>query len=792
VDLKRALGTITDEEWASIPEVGDLTGRNKRQKQETQKRFYAVPDSVMMGANSSGQFETSIDADGANGSNGDSVDGTMTNFADIGAARNKVLQVRLDQANQDSGADASSGTSTNIDPKGYLTSLTKSEFSAGFANVGDINRARVLLESVIKTNPKHAPGWIAAALLEELAGKVVAARNVIARGCQNCPKSEDAWIQNIRLNENHNAKIIAASAIKQNDRSVRLWIEAMNLEKDVEKKKRVLRQALDHIPQSVAIWKEAVNLEEDAANAKLLLHKATEIVPLSVELWLALARLETPDQAQIVMNRARKAVPTSHEIWIAACRLQEQISEPTKVDMLMKRGVQALARETAMLKREEWITEAEKCEEEGAVLTCGAIIRETLGYSLDEDDDRKDIWMEDAKSSVTRDKFATARAVYAYALRVFPTSKTIWLAAAELEREHGVKEDLMQLLEKAVEACPQSEVLWMQLAREKWNSGDIDDARRVLGKAFNQNPDNEDIWLAAVKLESDAGQVEQARELLATARREAGTDRVWIKSIAFEREQGNTTAALDLVSDALARYPKAARLYMMKGQLYELDDTPKLPQAREAYTAGTRACPSSVPLWILAARLEEKTGITVKARSILDRARLAVPKEPRLWTESVRVERRAGNEAAAKNLMARAFQEVPQAQSGLLWAERIWHLEARNQRKALALEAIKQVQEDPVLFVSVARIFWGERRLEKAATWFEKAVVLDPDVGDTWAWYMKFLRQHGTAEKREDVVAKCTTREPKHGEVWQQFRKDPKNAGKSTEEILNMVIDKLE
>ena len=259
-----------------------------------------------MGANSSGQFETSIDADGANGANGDSVDGTMTNFADIGAARNKVLQVRLDQANQDSGADATSGTSTNIDPKGYLTSLTKSEFSAGFANVGDINRARVLLESVIKTNPKHAPGWIAAALLEELAGKVVAARNVIARGCQNCPKSEDAWIQNIRLNENHNAKIIAASAIKQNDRSVRLWIEAMNLEKDVEKKKRVLRQALDHIPQSVAIWKEAVNLEEDAANAKLLLHKATEIVPLSVELWLALARLETPDQAQIVLNRARK------------------------------------------------------------------------------------------------------------------------------------------------------------------------------------------------------------------------------------------------------------------------------------------------------------------------------------------------------------------------------------------------------------------------------------------------------------------------------------------------------
>ena len=45
-----------------------------------------------------------------------------------------------------------------------------------------------------------------------------------------------------------------------------------------------------------------------------------------------------------------------------------------------------------MLKREEWITEAEKCEEEGAVQTAGAIIRETLGYGLDEDDDRKEIF----------------------------------------------------------------------------------------------------------------------------------------------------------------------------------------------------------------------------------------------------------------------------------------------------------------------------------------------------------------------------------------------------------------
>lgn len=785
-DLKRSLASVSDEDWANIPEVGDLTGKNRRTKQNLRQRFYAVPDSVIAGARDSTQFDTSVAEDGPSGSGADSVDGTMTNFADIGAARDKVLQVKLDQAALGSGNDSTAGTSTNIDPKGYLTSLSKSEIKSGEAEVGDINRVRVLLESVIKTNPKHAPGWIAAARLEEVAGKIVAARNVIARGCEHCPKSEDAWLENIRLNDNHNAKIIAAKAITCNERSTRLWIEAMKLESDPRAKKRVLRRALDIMKTSVAIWKEAVNLEEDPADARLLLAKATDEIPLSAELWLALARLETPEQAQKVLNKARKAIPTSYEIWVAAARLQEQMGNANKVNV-MKRAVQSLAQESAMLKREEWIAEAEKCEDEGAILTCGAIIRETLGYGLDEDDDRKEIWMDEAKSSIARGKHETARAIYAYALRVFVNKKSIWLAAADLEKNHGTKEALWKLLEKAVEACPQSEVLWMMLAKEKWQAGEINDARIVLGKAFNQNPNNEDIWLAAVKLEADNGQTAQARELLQTARQEAGTDRVWIKSVAFERQLGNSSVALDLVTQGLQLYPSAEKLWMMKGQIYEADN--KIPQARESYNTGTRACPKSVPLWLLASRLEEKAGVVIKARSVLDRARLAVPKNAQLWTDSVRIERRLKNISQAKNLMAKALQEVPN--SGLLWSESIWHLEPRTQRKPRSLEAIKKCENDPILFVTVARVFWGERRLEKAANWFEKAILLDSDLGDTWAWYLKFLLQHGTEEKRADVVNKCVLSEPKHGEIWQSVSKDPANARLGTEEVLKKVVDLL-
>lgn len=328
----------------------------------------------------------------------------------------------------------------------------------------------------------------------------------------------------------------------------------------------------------------------------------------------------------------------------------------------------------------------------------------------------------------------------------------------------------------------------MMLAKEKWQAGEVDSARLVLKRAFNQNPNNEDIWLSAVKLEAENGNLDQARKLLEIAREQAPTDRVWMKSVVFERVHGNIETALDLTLQALQLFPAAAKLWMLKGQIYE--DLGKTGTAREAYATGVKAVPKSVPLWLLYSRLEEKSGLAIKARSVLDRARLAVPKNADLWCESVRLERRTGNINQAKSLMARALQEVPK--SGLLYVEQIWHLEARTQRKPRSLEAIKKVDNDAALFVGVARIFWGDRKLDKAQSWFERALVLDSDRGDAWAWYYKFLCQHGTQEKRDEVVSKCVLNEPRHGEVWAAVNKDPKNAGKSVEEILKLVAAELD
>ncbi|KAF2877783.1 PRP1 splicing factor, N-terminal-domain-containing protein [Massariosphaeria phaeospora] len=785
-DLKRALGGVSEEEWAALPDVGDMTGKTKRARETrmANARSYAVPDSVIAAANKSGELETTI-------STNDSGDGTMTNFASIGAAQQSALTVRLDSAaSQTPGTQTTSTGTASVDPRGYITALDKKQAAGEEVPVEDVNRARLLLESAVRTNVHNGPGYVALARLEEVAGKAQTAKKIIQRGCEMCPKSIVVWEEAIRLNRDvlHNAKVIAASGIKINPKAIRLWMAAIELEQTAEARKKVTRQALDHNLQSVELWKILINDTEDIEKVKMLFAKATETVKLSEELWISYARVSGPEAAQQILNMARKAIPTSWAIWVQACRLQEELGKSDLCEKVMERAVKALIKENAMIKREEWITQAEICEEEGDVTTAVSIIKATVGWRLDEDDERRDTWLQDAKDSIARGRYAVARAILEYAVNVFIYSTTVWHALADLAKHHGTTEETHAVLERAVNACPSSESLWLLYAREMWQANDAVGARAVLARSFMQLPGNENLYTRAVDFEVDAEDYDQARAFLTMARSSAATDRIFTKSAALERQLGEHEAALDLCNQGLQVWPASWKLHAIKGQIYE--SLSKLKEAQEAFSIGTRANPKAPVLYILLSRMQEKQGAIVKARSTLDRGRQQNPKSAELLCEAVRLERRQGNINAAEKIMAVALQECPN--SGLLWAEKIMHLEKRTQRKPRALEAIKKVENDPQLFVVVGKIFWAERRLDKATTWFTKAIVVDPDYGDGWVWFYKFLEQHGTEEKKAEVLSKIALAEPKHGEIWQSVAKDPKNVRKSAEEILMIAITKAE
>ena len=121
-----------------------------------------------------------------------------------------------------------------------------------------------------------------------------------------------------------------------------------------------------------------------------------------------------------------------------------------------------------------------------------------------------------------------------------------------------------------------------------------------------------------------------------------------------------------------------------------------------------------MPLWLGAAALEEAHGQVSKARSILEIARLKNTQAPQLWLAAVRVERRAGNAKAAATLMAKALQQCRSA--GILWAEAI-AMEQRAQQKTKSSDALKACDNDPHVVLAVSRLFWRDRKEEKARSW---------------------------------------------------------------------------
>jgi pre-mRNA-processing factor 6 len=334
-------------------------------------------------------------------------------------------------------------------------------------------------------------------------------------------------------------------------------------------------------------------------------------------------------------------------------------------------------------------------------------------------------------------------------------------------------------------------------AKEKWLAGDVPAARAILQEAYAAIPNSEEIWLAAFKLEFENHEPERARMLLAKARERGGTERVWMKSAIVERELGNIEEERKLLNEGLKQFPSFYKLWLMLGQLEErLAEAAKQQgqpekkhahnmEAKKVYDSGLKACPNSVPLWLSLANLEEEMSGLSKVRAILIMARKRNPQNPELWLAAVRAELKHGHKKEADNLMAKALQECPN--SGILWAASI-EMVPRPQRRSKSMDALKKCDHDPHVIAAVAKLFWIDRKVDKARSWLNRAVTLAPDIGDFWALCFKFELQHGTEENQKDVLKRCVAAEPKHGEKWQAISKAVENSHQPTESILKKVV----
>ena len=78
---------------------------------------------------------------------------------------------------------------------------------------------------------------------------------------------------------------------------------------------------------------------------------------------------------QSTLNKARKALPLEKSIWMAAAKLEESQNHLSRVPKIVDKAFKSLAKKKEVsISTNQWIAEAESCEQAGSVCTSAAII----------------------------------------------------------------------------------------------------------------------------------------------------------------------------------------------------------------------------------------------------------------------------------------------------------------------------------------------------------------------------------------------------------------------------------
>lgn len=157
-----------------------------------------------------------------------------------------------------------------------------------------------------------------------------------------------------------------------------------------------------------------------------------------------------------------------------------------------------------------------------------------------------------------------------------------------------------------------------------------------------------------------------------------------------------------------------------------------------------------------------------------------------MWYTIIKLEERAADQKIVKALLAEAVKECPK--SGELWALMV-ESQPRATRIRSLLNATETCNNDPYLMNVGARIFWLDLKKEKAVTWFERSLMVNPSLGDTWVFYYLFYEEGKDETMKKEILKRCILSEPTEGRMWKSFAEKPSSWSMSTDQILLGVLN---
>lgn len=774
-DLKRSLATVTPDEWLNIPDAGDITKKHKRERLQNQlnRKDYAAPDSLIY---------------------------SQLNLSKLTEEREKLLVRQLDANLLERGRQEDSElTNSSKEAQAYLNELELYSSSKGATKdqTEDVKNMRLILQSYRKADPKRPEGWIVSARLEEKAGKLQKAQTLIEEGCQKCPKNEDVWLENIRLNSSDArlCKGFVAEGIAFNPQSLQLWLKAVDLESEVYNKRRVVRKALQEIPSNEELWKLAIKFENDKSEACRVLQKAVEFVPKSIELWKALVQIQGYEEAKKSLNTARKLLPTELQIWILAAQLEERHNSDItieKLEKLLLKGMNDLVNKGIHPSLSVWLGKAQLLEgDDRSPKSAIALVQAAMKRSLNDSNEVDKLSLIEAMGDTT-----TKIVAYRILLYKHPAQYSIWKSlrstcerALKMEELYSTFENILFGMQNDYNILKENPVLSLMYSKEVWKYGqDTSKALDIIEKTLKIVPHCLDIWLAKIKILCLSSQYDRVEEIFLEAMmifekiEVSHPERLYYKYVSFLRFQGrNDEAIIFLEKSCFPKFPKCHKFYIQRGQIYH--KLGKLDESRESYSIGTKKLPHCAVLWVLLAKVDEiDFNKPTKARSELDIAVRKNPDEELLYLAKVHMEKRLGNYDQARLIVFQSLQKFPKSPS--LWAENIRLLATKRAslKRSMFQDALKNSNNSCEVLIEIGLSFFQESQYSTALKWFERATKTNPLNGDAWVFLTRCLKR--LKKDLDFCYVQVKEHEPMYGAEWISISKNIEFQYCSSSEIL--------
>lgn len=784
--LKAGLAAVSADEWAALPDPGDITRKNKRQRllDQQSQRTYAAPDTVIAGSRASALH-------GASGSK------TLAGPNGLAPSAQSGLNV----------ADSvGSGPET-------VTSVSVADIEQWEQSAApDISRTRPILASLRASQPGKPSLWISSARLEELAHNYAKARLLIVEGCTRVPRSEEIWLESIRLHRSDLAscKRIVNDALRVNTYSEALWLRAVDLEHpgDIASRRKITMKALEYLPTNSALWQTLVDLEENETDRRKLLERAAELTS-QWRFWLALVALLPYKEAKAVLNRARKLLPAEHRVWVAAVQLEERENPevpPAKLLLMLTKAMKELSKATSQLEGQEsagkekirvetWLEEAAAAERDDFAKSCAAIVDAALPLLPEEN--RLSTLIGLAESYASRERITTSSAIYENITKLYPHDVSSWCALFSSLRKAGHLSRLYSFYERAIDLNQELVLFHLMYAKDKWIQGkDVPGARLILGKANSLLPSNEQIWLARIKLEVRSSQFENALSISSQSVQlsDLASPRVWYKHIhllRFLHSQKKVPAKdIDEASEkALRLFPDNYKLYLQRSQF--LLDQNDVKAARELLSIACRKCEDVPEIHIALAEIDISLGSPARARSVLDSALLINPKSDKIWERKIKLEREQKDMVTARQLVSKALKEV--SDSPRIWILNLSMIQKLSHRKNAFLDALKLTNNASEILTAIGVFFWLEGKFSKAKTWFDRALTADSNNGDAWGWNYCFYTKMGLPDEEKRLLAQIEEKvdDINRGNTWISVAKAKENLNITPADCIKLVGEKL-